>query len=211
MAFSSSSIGDLGVLGLPRVSISSGETGEAKKLLFLVKEEEEEEGDKSGPALKPTGGPLQPPLLSMISSFRALICLRSCSLNAGRRGGPAGPDPVTGSLTEDESWVAPVSLWTTARKFDGSAWTKVVLGVDEFGSDPLGLLVEEEAIDYERGKWNGNERETEEKRKREEIKAWNEAFFWKARGKKEERKKENVYELVCWVVVLLCVYTEFAL
>lgn len=124
MAFSSSSIGDL---GLPRVSISSGEIGEAKKLLFLAAEEGDE-GDKSGP-------PKLPPLLSMISSFLAL-CLRSCSLKAGRRG-PAGPGPVTGSFTEDESWVAPVSLWTTARKLDGSAWTKVVLGVDEFGSEAM--------------------------------------------------------------------------
>lgn len=127
MAFSSSSIGDL---GLPRVSISSGEIGEAKKLLFLADEGEAEEGGEPTP--KP---PKLPPLLSMISSFLAL-CLRSCSLKAGRRG-PAGPGPVTGSFREGESWVAPVSLWTTARKLDGLAWTKVVLGVDEFGSEAM--------------------------------------------------------------------------
>lgn len=126
MAFSSSSIGDL---GLPRVNISNGEIGEVKKLLFLADEEGEEEEGESEPT------PKLPPLLSMISSFLAL-CLRSCSLKAGRRG-PAGPGPVTGSFNEDESWAAPVSRWTTARKLDGSAWTKVVLGVDEFGSEAM--------------------------------------------------------------------------
>lgn len=41
---------------------------------------------------------------------------------------------VSGSFWADGSSDAPVSFWTTARKFDGSAWTKVVFGV--VGSDP---------------------------------------------------------------------------
>ena len=36
---------------------------------------------------------------------------------------------VRGSLWVEGSSEAPVSFWTTARKLEGSAWTKVVLGV----------------------------------------------------------------------------------
>ncbi|KAL5072442.1 hypothetical protein RYX36_011426 [Vicia faba] len=42
---------------------------------------------------------------------------------------------VSGSFWADGSWDAPVSFWTTDRKFDGSACTKVVFGW-AVGSDP---------------------------------------------------------------------------
>ena len=42
---------------------------------------------------------------------------------------------LRGSFWADGSSGAPVSFWTTARKVDGSAWTKVVLG--EVGSDDI--------------------------------------------------------------------------
>ena len=47
-------------------------------------------------------------------------------LGAARREGR-----VMGSLGEEESGEAPVRCWTTARKLEGSAWTKVVLLVAE--------------------------------------------------------------------------------
>jgi len=40
-------------------------------------------------------------------------------------GGWWGFERVSGSFWSDESWDAPVSFWTTCRKFDGSAFTKV--------------------------------------------------------------------------------------
>jgi len=42
---------------------------------------------------------------------------------------------VSGSFWADGSCDAPVSFWTTCRKFDGSACTKVVFGC-VVGSDP---------------------------------------------------------------------------
>lgn len=41
---------------------------------------------------------------------------------------------MTGSLGAEGSSVAPVSLWTMARKLEGSACTNVVWG--DVGSDP---------------------------------------------------------------------------
>lgn len=147
MAFSSSSNGDMGVLGLPYPNRSSGETGDTitisdpnpRKLLCLA------EGDPNAPD----------PVLSLISRFLA-PCLRSCSLNTGLRGpisaeiGFAEEDravAVTGSFWMLGSWVAPVSFWTTARKVEGSAWTKVVLveggfvGSKDPGTDGERLLL----------------------------------------------------------------------
>lgn len=92
------------------------------------------------------------PMLSSI--FLADARRRSCSLKLGLLG-PMSPAArregrVRGSLWTEGSWDAPVSFWTTARKFDGSAWTKVVLG-GIVGSDPKVVVVLEEAMRiYER-------------------------------------------------------------
>ncbi|MFS7950718.1 hypothetical protein Hanom_Chr07g00586491 [Helianthus anomalus] len=76
------------------------------------------------------------PLLRVISSFPA-FCLRSCSLNSDLRLGGSGP--VWGVVA------APVSRCTTARKFDGSAWTKVVVGGELESEDMMDWrLVNEE-------------------------------------------------------------------
>lgn len=73
-----------------------------------------------------------------------MACLRSWSLKLGFLGpisvmvvvgfGVGGwwDLGVRGSFSAAGSSGAPVSFCTTARKFDGSAWTKVVLG--EVGS-----------------------------------------------------------------------------
>lgn len=132
MALSSSSTGERGVLGL---NSSNGDTGDTiiisppspTKPLCLV-----EEGDGAV-----EDGAMALP--SLISSFLTL-CLRSWSLKGGRRG-PMSAEVglgaarrvgrVTGSLGEAESGEAPVRCWTTARKLDGSAWTKVVLLEEE--------------------------------------------------------------------------------
>lgn len=88
------------------------------------------------------------PMVSSCSFFEAAALRRSWSLKLGF----FGPIVSTAVVAEDGRWVwaarragrvrgsfswsseAPVSFWTTARKFDGSAWTKVVFGV--VGSDP---------------------------------------------------------------------------
>jgi hypothetical protein len=64
-----------------------------------------------------------------------VACLRSCSLKAGFLVPISAAEmvaaglglPVRWSFYADGSSGAPVSLWTTARKVEGSAWTKVVL------------------------------------------------------------------------------------
>lgn len=79
-----------------------------------------------------------------LSSSFLVVCLRSWSLKAGLRGPISDwvvglglvkrEGRLSGSFWAEGSSGAPVSFWTTARKVDGSAWTKVVVG--ETGSDP---------------------------------------------------------------------------
>lgn len=137
MALSSSSAGDRGVTGLPLPKRSSGDTGDT--ITASPESPWKPRILAAGDPDEPDGGNPYPLLPSLISSFLAL-CRRSCSLKADRRG-PISPETglgarragwVTGSFW-DESWDAPVSRWTTARKVDGSAWTKVVLA-DRLGS-----------------------------------------------------------------------------
>lgn len=71
------------------------------------------------------------PSPSLISSFLA-VGRRSWSLKAGLRG-PISAELILPVILAGE---APVRRWTTARKVEGSAWTKVVLG-REFGSNPF--------------------------------------------------------------------------
>ena len=156
MALSSSSCG---VLGLPRATTSSGDTGDAitisplLQLLFPTYQQGDNIGDGEGEG---DGVMLMLPLKKkglsdtpMRSSSFFAACRRSCSLKFGFFLGPiisvvvgllwvrvATRDDgrVRGSFSADASSGAPVSFWTTSLKFDGSAWTKVVLPI--VGSDP---------------------------------------------------------------------------
>lgn len=122
--------GEVGVLGLKEKRWSRGETGETSNI---------------SPLRFLQAGCWRGGVASAISSF-LMLCLLSWSLKAGLRGpmsadtdlreGRAGT--VAGCLV---SGVAPVSFWTSARKVDGSACTKVVwAGLDPW-SDGEDLLV----------------------------------------------------------------------